>query len=146
MNLTHDAINLTVDTSYLSWAPPPTKQPAFEKRIGYFIILFLLIFFLLLRHYIASRHVGRMQLAASSVSSMEREVCCICEGETLHHLHDTMLRTHCIANRFNEYWLDNQLPAMKEAELIIIQCREFMKNHNERLKNMCMKFQESDIS
>ena len=76
---------------------------------------------------------------------MEHEVCCICEGETLHHLHDvnTMLRAHCIANQFNEYWLDNRLPVMKEAELIIIQCHEYMKNHNERLKNMCMQFQES---
>ena len=76
---------------------------------------------------------------------MEREVCCICEGETLHHLHDvnTMLRAHCTASQFTEYWLDNRLPVMKEAELIIIQCHEYMKNHNERLKNMCMQFQES---
>ena len=80
---------------------------------------------------------------------MERNVCNICEGETLHHLHDvnTMLRAHCIANQFQEYWLDNRLPAMKEAEFIIKQCREFMKNRNELLQNMCMQFQESaDVS
>ena len=69
---------------------------------------------------------------------MERDVCCICEREYLHHLHDvnTMLRAHCIANQFNEYWLDNRLPAMKEAEFIILQCQK-----------MCMQFQESaDVS
>ena len=72
-------------------------------------------------------------------------VCSICERETIHNLHDvnTMLRAHCIANQFQEYWLDNRLPVMEEAEFIIMQCREFMKNHNELLKNTCIKFQES---
>ena len=58
-----------------------------------------------------------------------------------------MLRAHCIAGQFTDYWLNNRLPVMKEAELIIIQCHEYMQNHNERLKNMCIQFQESgDIS
>ena len=36
---------------------------------------------------------------------------------------------------------------MKEAEFIIIQCREFMKNRNELLQKMSMQFQEScDVS
>ena len=54
-----------------------------------------------------------------------------------------MLRAHCIANQFQEYWLDNRLPGMEEAEFIIMQCCEFLKNHNELLKNMCIQFQES---
>ena len=29
MSFTHDVMNLTVYTSYLSWAPPPTREPAF---------------------------------------------------------------------------------------------------------------------
>ena len=145
---THDLMNLTVDTSYLSWSPPPTRRPAFEELIAYFTIIFLLILFLLLRHCLARRYLGRQQLAASPVLGME-SVCCICEGETLHHLHDvnTMLRAHCIANQFNEYWLDNRLPAMKVAELIIRQCRDLLEKRNDVFQNMCIQFPESgDVS
>ena len=65
--------------------------------------------------------------------------------ETLHHLHDvnTMLRVHCIAHQFQEYWLDSWLPAIKEAELIIMQCRDLLKNQNDVSQNMCIQFQES---
>ena len=58
-----------------------------------------------------------------------------------------MLRAHCIANQFNEYWLDNQLPAMKEAELIIMQCRDLLEKWNDIFQNKCIQFQESgDVS
>ena len=75
-----DVINLTVDTSNLSWSPPPIRRPAFQERITYFIIIFLLILFLLLRHCLARWYLGRQQLAATPVWSME-PVCCICEGK-----------------------------------------------------------------
>ena len=56
-----------------------------------------------------------------------------------------MLRANCIANQFQEYWLDNRLPVMKEAEFIIMQCHEFleMENHDDELQNLCIQFQES---
>ena len=54
-----------------------------------------------------------------------------------------MLRVHCIAHQFKDYWLNSLLPAMKESEFIIMQCREFLESYNNVLQNMCMQFQES---
>ena len=60
-----------------------------------------------------------------------------------------MLRANCIADQFQEYWLDNRLPMMKEAEFIIVQCEDFleMENHDDVLQNVGTQFLESgDVS
>ena len=58
-----------------------------------------------------------------------------------------MLCANYIAKQLQEYWLDSRLPAMKEAELIIMQCHELLGKQNDVLQNMCIQFQESgDVS
>ena len=72
-------------------------------------------------------------------------VCSICVGEISHHPHDAnlMLRAHCIARQFYEYWLDSQLPMMEEAKFINTQCQAFLEINDNVLQNMCIQFQES---